>query len=83
MSYPPDPSPLVTFPLASLTHHVGLSSFPLSTGPCSLVQLEGGVLALSINSTTVVLGKENKVRKTDSNEVRITPAHSAIASSRP
>lgn len=68
-SYPPDPAALTSFPEATLTHHVGLSAFPLSTGPCALVQLDGGQLALTIDRTTVVLGKENRVRKTDPNKV--------------
>jgi hypothetical protein len=83
-TFPPPTQPLLTFPIASLSHIIGTHSFPLSTGPCSLVQLnpedvpdylhEGGkdtpVLALSIPpSTTVVLGKTNLVRKTDQNEV--------------
>ncbi|CED82957.1 hypothetical protein [Phaffia rhodozyma] len=83
--YPPPthPSTLLTFPQATLSHHLGTHVFPLSSGSCSLVEIisededkdgkTGGapkkLLALSMQpNTTVLLGKENLVRKTDQNE---------------
>ncbi|KAL7414662.1 hypothetical protein BDY24DRAFT_385975 [Mrakia frigida] len=74
-TFPPTPSALLTFPQASLSHHLGSHSFPLSSGPCSLVELEGGQLALTIPpKTSVVIGKENLVKKVDQNQ-----AHASYA----
>lgn len=82
--YPPTTPALLTFPQTTLAHYVGSSSFPLASGPCSLIELdsedastlgsgaEAKTIALSIPpNTTVVLGKDNLVRKTDQNEVRL------------